>query len=218
MSHRITMLLVGLPALVLWAASCSDRPATTASDEISAPALAQAEVGGRNGVSTGAAPRLATAGFINFDPPCFFIETLPLQDAPYMNPATLATFIRGHGAVLSSRPGCGDFGVTGYSLPNFVGYNCNGVNSDGTVPALPAEWNYQDLARVVSVRVGSSTNQGSLVTLRAFNVAGAQIGSASTTLTPAMKTLTVNAGSRRIKFVRLIGPCVVVLDDIRTTR
>jgi hypothetical protein len=45
--------------------------------------------------------QVAQPGTINFDPPCGFRQTLPLQTAPYLNPVTKAYFVRGEGAILN---------------------------------------------------------------------------------------------------------------------
>jgi hypothetical protein len=213
MSLRIVLSVIGLPALVVWAAACSDQP-PTASDERSEVAPAEIQVAQiRNGVSADVVPQVARPGLINFDPPCFFIQTLPLQDAPYMNPATRAHFARGQGGVLDR---CSNFGVSGFSPPNFLAWNCTTTNFDGTRPALPAEIHFLNRASEVSVKVGSAADAGRRARLVAFNSAFAQVDAASTTLATNLKTLTVAAPE--IKFVRLLGPCIMVADDFRVRR
>jgi hypothetical protein len=169
----------------------------------------------RDGVSTGnVGIETSRPGFINFDPPCAFAETLPLQTAPYLNPVTKAYFVRGEGAVLNE---CGNFGVSGHSPPNFLAWNCNAFNFDGTRPALPAEIKFLDRVSAVSVKVGSATSTGSTARLVAFNSAFAQIAVAATTVGANLRTLRVSAPNR-IRYVRLLGPCILVADDFRVVR
>jgi hypothetical protein len=167
----------------------------------------------RDGVSTDDVRiQVAQPGFINFDPPCVFAETLPLQTAPYMNPVTKVYFIHGEGAVLNE---CSNFGVSGHSPPNFLAWNCDATNFDGTRPALPAEIKFLDPVSKVSVKVGSGANAGVRARLIAFDSTFTQIDVAATTLASNLKTLTVTAPG--IRYVRLVGPCVMVADDLRVT-
>jgi hypothetical protein len=213
MSYRIKTSVIGLAALVVWAASCNEQP-PTASDEPSGPSPSAAQADrARNGVYEGVVIQVARPGLINFDPPCSFAQTLPLQDAPYMNPATRAFFVRGWGAVLNQ---CGNFAVTGYSPPNFLAWNCTTTNFDGTRPALPAEIHFLTSVFEVSVKVGSSADAGSTARLVAFDASLTRLDGAQTTLAPGLKTLSVSAPG--IRAVRLAGPCIMVADDFRVRR
>ena len=86
----------------------------------------------RDGIAT--SPKSAQHGSIDFDPPCFFNNTLPLHRTTYVNPGTDMYFVGGHGLVLNE---CGEFDVSGYSEPNFLAWNCEAANINGTVPKLP---------------------------------------------------------------------------------
>ena len=152
---------------------------------------------------------VATPTGMNFDPPCAFSATLPLMAAPYMDPSTQSHVVDGEGAVLNQ---CSNFGVSGFSAPNFLAWNCNARNVDGTRPVLPAEIKFLRPMSRVSVKVGSSANAGSTATLRVYNAAHSQIGSTSVSLTPAMQTLSV--GVVGIRYAILSGPCVMVADDL----
>jgi hypothetical protein len=168
----------------------------------------------KDGVPTdGAKVQSAQPGFINFDPPCFFEGTLPLDMAPYMNPGTKAYFTRGEGSVLNQ---CGNFSVTGHSAPNFLAWNCGTSNFDGSKPALPAEIKFIDPVSSVSINVGSHTDAGETSKLIAYDVRLNRIAITSTTLTSSLKKLTVTATG--IKTVRLTGPCVMVADDLTVKR
>ena len=222
MSRRINILVAILPALLVWTVSCSDRPPTANEENVEAVTPVtptQIPTGNvRNGVSVTAAgtvlQQLARPSFINFDPPCEFSSTMPLQDAPYMNPATKAEFVRGNGAVLNE---CGNFLVSGFSPPNFLAWNCESTNWDGTKPELPAEIRFSDQVSEVTVKVGSSLT-GKTARLVAFNAASERVDGSSTSLTSKLKLLTVSASSRTIKYVRLFGPCVMVADNFRAVR
>jgi hypothetical protein len=213
MSYRIKPSLIGLAALVFWAGACSEQ-APTANDEPSGstPSIALADQV-RDGVYEGVVIQVARPGRINFDPPCGFDETLPLQDAPYMNPATRAIFARGWGAVLSE---CSRFGVIEYSRPNFLAWNCEARNFDGTRPALPAEVHFLTDVSEVSVKVGSRTDEGSTARLVAFDASLTRLDGANVTLDPVLRTLTVSAPG--IRSVRLTGPCIMVADDFTVRR
>jgi hypothetical protein len=167
----------------------------------------------RDGVSTDdVGIQVAQPRFINFDPPCVFAQTLPLQTGPYMNPGTRVFFVRGEGAVLDE---CGGFGVSGHSPPNFLAWNCNASNFDGTRPALPAEIKFLNPVSRVSIKVGGASAFGLRARLIAFDSTFSQIDAASATMTNNLTTLTVDAPG--IRYVRLNGPCVLVADDLRVT-
>jgi hypothetical protein len=212
MSYPTKTSVIGLTALVVWAASCSEQP-PTATDESSGATSAALTDQARNGVYEGVVTQIAQPRFVNFDPPCAFAATLPLQDAPYMNPATRAFFARNSGAVLNE---CANFSVTGYSRPNFLAWNCEATNFDGTRPALPAEIHFLTSVSEVSVRVGSAANAGNTARLVAFDASLTRVDGAQTTLAPGLKTLTVSAPG--IRSVRLTGPCIMVADDLRARR
>jgi hypothetical protein len=146
---------------------------------------------------------------MNFDPPCLFAQTLPLQGAPYLDPATLSVFLDGEGSILNQ---CGNFGVSGFSAPNFLAWNCNARNIDGTRPVLPLEIKFSNNKSSVSIKVGSSANAGSFSTLTVYDAARTPLGSTSVSLTPAMKTLALSRTG--IRYMTLSGPCVMVADDL----
>jgi hypothetical protein len=213
MALRFILPLFGLPALVVWTLSCADQPPTATEERSEMSPAGQQVDQVRNGFSATSLAQVARPGFIDFDPPCLFARTLPLQDAPYMNPATRAHFARGHGAVLDQ---CSGFSVSGFSPPNFLAWNCEATNSDGTRPALPAEIHFLSRVSEVSIMVGSAANAGSNARLIAFNSAFEQVDAANVTLAANLKTLAVEASE--IRFVRLTGPCILVADDLRVRR
>ena len=202
-----------LPAMLVLTVSCTDQPPTANEDRSDMAPTEQQTDQVRNGLSATSLAQVARPGFIDFDPPRVFARTLPLQDAPYMNPATRTHFARGHGVVLDQSSG---FGVSGYSPPNFLAWNCQATNFDGTTPALPAEIHFLNRVSEVSVKVGSAANAGSKARLIAFNSAFDQVDAANVTLTPGLQTLAVAAPE--IRFIRLTGPCILVADDLRVRR
>jgi hypothetical protein len=213
MSYRIKPSLIGLAALVFWTGSCNDQAPTGNSEPSGSTPSAALSDQARNGMYEGVVTQVARPGRINFDPPCFFGQTLPLQDAPYMNPATRAFFARGWGAVLNE---CSNFEVIGYSRPNFLAWNCDAENFDGTRPALPAEVHFLTNVSEVSVKVGSGANAGSTARLVAFDASLTRLDGANVTLDPVLRTLTVSAPG--IRSVRLTGPCIMVADDLTVRR
>ena len=159
-----------------------------------------------NGVARGAAPAIALPNFTNFDPPSLFAQSLPLKGF-YLNSKTKMNFTSGNGGVLNSG---GGFGVSGFSPPNFLAYNCGAANSDGTIPALPMRITFSSLVSRVAMKVGNSS--GGIATLAGFNSGGGLIALASVNVTSALQTLQISRTG--IKRIQLSGPCVLVVDDI----
>ena len=175
------------------------------------PGASAAEADVKDGVSLratqndAALPRRLTT----FDPPCQFQNTLPLANSPYMNPKTRVFFRGGNGSVMNS---CANFAVTGFSGANFLAWNCATRNADGTVPTLPAEFEFSTLISSMAIRVGS-TNAGATATLVGLNSSRAVIARHTVTLTSALQQMSVRVPGR-IKYARLIGPCVAVADNL----
>jgi hypothetical protein len=159
-----------------------------------------------DGVSDTPLPE-AQPGFIDFDPPPLFIQTLPLL--VYMNTTTGALFLAGNGAVLNEL---GGFGVTGQSSPNFLAWNSGATNYDGSVPALPEVIAFTKLVSSVSMKVGSATSTGLTAVLVALNSSFGVVGVDSVTISSAMQTLSVSGSN--IAYAVLVGPSVLVADDL----
>ena len=147
---------------------------------------------------------------LTFDPPCVFRDGIPLQLAPYLNPATNTTFVLGNGVVLT---GCGGFNVTGISQPNFMAWNCQAANADGTVPALPEVWFFTNPVTTVSVRIGSASHAGENAALVALGPypTFTPLDVKVVQLTSALQTITTTAAGTNA--AALFGPCVMVADD-----
>ena len=161
-----------------------------------------------NGVAQGPAPQVAQPNFTNFDPPTLFSASLPLKGF-YLNSKTKMNFTAGNGGVLNSGS---NFGVSGFSPPNFLAFNCGTRNSDNTTPALPLRITFSSLFSRVSMKVGNSG--GGIVTLAGLNAANALIALASVNATSALQTQQITRPSPSIKKIVLTGPCVLVVDDI----
>lgn len=142
---------------------------------------------------------------IDFDAeeaPCTFDEAVPLQQYGDV------TF-EGGGAVLNE---CGNFGVSGYSAPNYLAFNCTSLLADLSIPQLPETLVFPNDVRGLSLRIGSGADVGKTVDLV---TSGSQGGQSRTVIlksslqlvsfTRPVRQLTINAGTA----------CVVVIDDVR---
>ncbi len=174
---------------------------------LSAPAFADVQ----QGVSSDPQSQASTPNGTIFDPPCVFIETLPLQGGAYLNPASNAFYVFGNGGVLDE---CSNFQVTGYSSPNFLAWNCNATNIDGSVPALPELIFFTTPQTEVSMNIGSAGFAGQPAGIIAYDAGFTQIGNDVITTGPALQNVLVNAGAPRISAVLIFGPCALVADDI----
>jgi len=159
-----------------------------------------------DGVSDTALPQ-AQPGNIDFDPPCLFIDTLPLL--VYMHTNTRALFVAGNGAVLDE---CSGFGVSGHSPPNFLVWNSGATNFDGSVPALPELIAFTQTVSGVSMKVGSATSAGKTAVLIALNPSFGVVDFDTVTISSAMQSLSVSGSN--IAFAVLAGPSVLVADDL----
>ncbi len=160
-----------------------------------------------------ATPPPPGAVVINFDDvgaPCSFGETVALRDqyaaqgVLFMGPAPLDG-----GGILDQ---CSNFGVSGYSPPNFLAFNQNSNFSDGGIPRPPEIITFTNGAGYVQVNAGSGSGAGQIVTMEAFDAAGSSLGSDSLTLAPTLDTLSITATG--IAYVVIDGPAVFVLDDL----
>jgi len=147
-------------------------------------------------------------GNLDFEPPVLFISSIPLQIE--QNTSTRVVFGAGNGAVLDVF----SFSVTGYSMPNALAWNCGAANSDGTVPALPEILLFNPPVQRVSMLIGDGVNpgmDGGLVALDGmFNV----LDSDFVVLGAAMQPVSVSSASTGIQFAAILGPCIMVADNI----
>ncbi len=123
----------------------------------------------KDGVSLTGSRSAVVPGEVNtFDPPCNFASTLPFDKSVYLNPKTEIRIV-GRGALLDQ---CANFGVTGFSAPNFLAWNC-AVNVEGTTASLPVVFQFSNLVRGLSLKVGS--NIPGSATLVGLNSSGAVV-------------------------------------------
>ncbi|HEX9312589.1 MAG TPA: hypothetical protein VGA30_07175 [Actinomycetota bacterium] len=150
---------------------------------------------------------------INFDDvtaPCAFNQTVALTNE-YSSQGVL---FRGPGpmdggGILNE---CGNFGVSGYSAPNFLAFNSAAFFLDGGIPRGPELIIFTSgLMSHVQINVGSS--QGGLLRLQAYNSSKQLIASSMITMSSALATVSVDVVG--IKAVRLrTGTSIWVADDL----
>lgn len=151
---------------------------------------------------------------INFDDvsaPCSFSSTTALRDqyagmgVLFMSPA-----VNDGGGILDQ---CSNFGVTGYSAPNFLAFNKNSYFSNDGIPRPPETITFINGATHVQVNTGSGTGAGQLITMEAFDTSGSFLGSDSLTLAHTLDTLSITADG--IAWVVINTPAaVLILDDL----
>jgi hypothetical protein len=175
---------------------------------LSAPVFADVD----GGVSSDPQAKSATTNGTNFDPPCLFGQSLPLQGGAYLNPASNAFYLFGNAGVLNE---CSNFAVTGQSSPNFLAWNCIAANADGTIPELPELIFFATPQSQVSMNIGDGVDVGQNAGILVFDAAFNQLGFDTITTGPALQNVSVNLGAPRISAVLIFGPCRLVADDIR---
>lgn len=180
---------------------------------------AQAQGPVRAGTQAGAAraaaipaPRIVlpeAVNTINFDSisaPSLFSETTALAAVGAVLFNGSSTSALNGGAVLDDLS---SFGVTGYSAPNFLAFNCEASMLDGGVPKAPQTIQFPTEVRSVSLKIGSGISTGTMV-LWGIGSGGAE-----------RKSLSVSAGMATVSFKKPLthiliasAPCTFVLDDI----
>ena len=168
---------------------------------------------------------LDAQGFLNFDDmtPCLFIETVPIPPTFYKHYGF--TFKgpneKSGGDVLDECSGYG-VGVTGYSPPNFLAFDCSSELSTGGRPFLPEKIIFKRPVRGVSLKIGSGQSGGETVTLTAKRYDGKVVDKETIILTSTMETVNLTSTKRNIKRVVITLPgdsnaCAFIIDDISTT-
>ena len=161
--------------------------------------------------------RPALAVLVDFDgaaAPCAFYLTVALRNeyagvgVTFSGPGAT-----GGGAILDQ---CGNFGVVGYSPPNFVAFNTDPAAQmqDGGFPVGPERMDFSQDVGSVQVSVGGPT--GGIAILTAYSAASLQLASASVLVANAMQTLTVNAAGIRFAVLEVQGDAhsAWVFDDL----
>jgi hypothetical protein len=137
-------------------------------------------------------------------PPCLFDQTVALRNYNGVHFAGDSP-ING-GAIVNE---CGNWGVTGYSSPNFLGFNCQATLSDGGIPRLPEKINLRTESTSVSLKIGSEVP--GTVKLVGKGSQGRQ--RRVVTLTGAMQTVTFTIPVQVIRLTTT-DACIFVVDDI----
>ena len=166
---------------------------------------------------------LDAQGSLNFDDmtPCLFIETVPIPPTFYKH---FGFTIKGPneksgGAVLNE---CSGLGVTGYSPPNFLAFDCGAVLSTGGVPFLPEKIIFTRTVRGVSLKIGSGQSIGEPIALTAKTDSGKVVDTETVILTAETQTINLTSTKQNIKRLFITLPagsnaCAFVIDDISTT-
>lgn len=156
-----------------------------------------------------------TAGSINFDnvdAPCNFVDTSALRDEY----AGLGVHFRGKGplnggGILNE---CGNFGVTGYSPPNFLAFNPGALYGDGGIPNTPQYIYFDNTVRGVRLKAGGPS--GGTLRMTAYDVNRQVIGTKTLVMTPDLQTLTVvGQGIKGVAIKAQLDPgAFFVIDDL----
>ena len=165
-------------------------------------------------VASGRASAGAQAGLINFDDvsaPCNFLDMVALRDEY----ASLGVHFRGNdalngGGILNE---CGNFGVTGYSAPNFLAFSRVGQFSDGGHPIPPQSIYFDNPVGGVRIKAGSET--GGTVKMTAFNTSHQVVGSQTLAMTPELQTLTIVGQDIKGVVIKVDGGDYWVIDDLQ---
>jgi subtilisin family serine protease len=156
----------------------------------------------------------ASSKYITFDnvsAPCNFANTVRLTDAY----SSLGVIFQGPGgndggAILDE---CGNFGVSGYSSPNFLAFNSASALSDGGIPRGPETIHFSPPVSEVQAIVGSGSGAGQTLTMQAYNAESVLVSSATVTLAATMKPIKVS-GQGIVRVVISTAAAVFVLDDL----
>lgn len=156
-----------------------------------------------------------TAGSINFDDveaPCNFLDTQALRNEY----AALGVHFRGNdalngGGILNE---CGNFGVTGYSAPNFLAFNPAAHYGDGGIPATPEYIVFDNTVRGVRLKAGAPS--GGTLRVIAYDVNRHPLGSKTLAMTPDLQTITIVAqGIKAVVIKAQLDPDdFFVVDDL----
>jgi len=165
-------------------------------------------------IRAGPASAADTAGLINFDDvsaPCNFLDTVALRDEY----AGLGVHFRGNaplngGGIVNE---CGNFGVTGYSPPNFLGFNTIAQFSDGGIPT-PPQYIFFDNT-VGGVRIKAGARDGGTLKMTAYNTNHQIVGSKTLNMTPALQTVTIVGLDIKRVSIDVQGVNDFVIDDLQ---
>jgi hypothetical protein len=178
---------------------------------------AQVENGVQTGTVAGAPSsggfRASVPGDIDFDDaaqPCNFVSTIALT-TEY---SALGVVFSGPGgldggAILDQ---CGNFGVTGFSPPNFLAFNVNSSLSDGGIPRGPETLTFGQVVDTVAVNGGHGSS--GTITLECYSSGGASVGLQSVSGASALQPLSVTAAGQIASCQLRFTGTVAVFDDL----
>ena len=156
-------------------------------------------------------------GSIDFDDvsPCGAMDTNPLRKTYKDYKVTFKGPSDSDGGIIVDE--CSNFSVSGYSPPNFLGFNCNAEMENGGLARGPETVIFSTTVRTVCLKIGSNSSAGQQIKIQAKNVDGRTVAEQTATLASAMQSVCL-APSKVIKKV-IIGepdntPCIFIVDDI----
>lgn len=174
-----------------------------------------------NGVQTGAVSGVPAAGGfeasvpgdIDFDDgtqPCNFASTVALT-TEYSALGVVFSGPGGNdgGAILDE---CGNFGVSGYSAPNFLAFNINSGLSNGGIPRGPETLTFSVAVDTVAINAGGAS--AGTITLECFDAGAASVGSQSIAGASALQPLSVTAAGQIASCRLSFTGTVAVFDDL----
>jgi len=214
MNTRIAV-AAGLAAALLSSHASGTSQVTVKSVETTAPLPLSAETG----VPRGVLPLPEGAVVVNFDDlgprPCVASATLAFRDE------LVSEGVRFRGVPLASPHGggvfdqCSNFGVTGYSPPNFMGFNREAIFADGGIERLPERIIFTSTVSSVQINAGSGFGTTGAVLLIAFDSDGTPLGFDTIRVRATMQSLSVSApGIKRITITGNLSDGTLVLDDL----
>jgi hypothetical protein len=150
---------------------------------------------------------------INFDTvgaPSVFSATSALAAVGTVKFDGSSVATKNGGAILNSGS---NFGVTGFSAPNFLAFNCAATMSNGGKPDIPEIITFPRVVRNVSIRAGSGLSAGKNLKMFGIGPGGVQVR--EVVLAPAMQTVTFTKPLQRLLVSSETDACTFVLDDLK---
>lgn len=171
------------------------------------------------GSASAAGAKVPASMAINFDDApkkCLFTDTVALHGRYEAEGVFFHGPTQHDGGGIVSEP-CGNWGVTGFSPPNFLGFNVNGIYRDGGYALDPETMVFLTPVSHVQVNVarGGFVNDG-LLFIRAFDSNWALVDSDHISLTATLTTVDVDGPG--IAYVVLHSRVSAwVLDDLEAS-
>jgi hypothetical protein len=190
---------------------------------VAGPAVAQADAGGSaaafsvvEAVDPTLAPGTRTIDFDDVEAPCLFSQTVALRRFEGVGFKGKSA---GGGAILDD---CDDLGVSGYSPPNVLAFDCSQTLASGRRPRLPETLNFgrNDVAPGLTFKIGSSGSAGRFLRVTATNAEGGW-GAVNLFLTSALQTIEAHFPINKLMLSSANSQapvCQLVLDDLTFSR